>query len=197
MAVRLAADRRRVVVAHRLQHSGMQGATFMLDTREIRYFDYVNGGYEQVRDALQANALGVCHAATKTTAAPGAASAATLHVGARGFEIGTDVDITFTKVEERPATHRSPESTTFTFEWQAAAYSWLFPHMRAELAVYPVSATYTQLELVGRYDPPLGPVGAAVDALIGRRVADACVDRFLSDVAGHLRATLPHDARPQ
>jgi hypothetical protein len=167
----------------------------MSATREIHYFDYVNADYQRVRDALQANTLGVCRAATTT---PSSASSATaeLRLGARGFDVGTEVNITMRRVEERPATPRSPETTTFTFDWQAATLSWLFPLMHAELMVYPVNATDTQLELVTRYDRPFGAFGAAMDALIGHHVANVCVDRFLADVAGHLRTALPPDARP-
>ena len=42
----------------------------MLDTHEIRSFDYVTSGYDRVRDVLPSNPLGLCHAATKTPAAP-------------------------------------------------------------------------------------------------------------------------------
>lgn len=169
----------------------------MLDTREIRYFDYVSAEYERVREVLQTNPLGLCHSATKTPAAPGASHTGELHLDVGGFAIGTDVDITVRKVEKRPATPRSPEAMTLSFEWQATGHSWLFPFMHAELNAYPLNATNTQLELVSRYDPPLGTFGAAVDVVIGHRIANACVDRFLADVAGHLRATLPHDTTPQ
>lgn len=169
----------------------------MSDTREIRYFDYVNAGYERVRDVLQSTPLAVCHSATKTAAEPGGDHTAALHFGVGGFALGTDVDITVRNVEERPATPRHAETTTLTFEWQAAGYPWLFPFMHAELTAYPINDSNTQLELVSRYAPPLGAVGAAVDALIGHRIAQVCVDRFLADVAGHLRATLPHGSSPQ
>ena len=169
----------------------------MSDTREIRYFDYVNADYERVRDVLQSAPLAVCHSATKTAAEPGGDHTAALHFGVGGFALGTDVDITVRNVEERPATPRHAETTTLTFEWQAAGYPWLFPFMHAELTAYPINDSNTQLELVSRYAPPLGAVGAAVDALIGHRIAHVCVDRFLADVAGHLRATLPHASSPQ
>ena len=167
----------------------------MSTTREIHYFDYVNAGYQRVCEALQTNPLGVCRAATTTPGTPATAATAELRLGGRGFDVGTEISITVKKVEERPATPRSPETTTFTFDWQAATLPWLFPFMHAELMVYPVNATDTQLELTTWYDRPFGAFGAAMDALIGHRIANVCVDRFLSDVAGHLRSTLPLDAR--
>jgi hypothetical protein len=62
--------------------------------------------------------------------------------------------------------------------------------MEAELIVYPLSKEETQLELHGRYTPPLGAVGSALDSLIGHRVADASVHRFVTDVASLLRTEL-------
>lgn len=157
---------------------------------EIRYFDYVNAGYEPVRDVLRRDALAVCRAATKTAAARAASLASELHVNIGGFEIGTDIDITLAAVTERPADVKSPRMTTLSLEWEAARRPRLFPFMHAKLVVYPLTSTETQLELVSRYDPPLGVVGAALDALVGHRIADASVHRFLSEVAAHLRLTL-------
>ena len=69
-------------------------------------------------------------------------------------------------------------------------YLCLFPLMTAVLAVYPLTATETQLDFSGQYDPPLGAVGDAVDALIGHRIAEASVHRFVTDVARYLREHL-------
>jgi hypothetical protein len=38
--------------------------------------------------------------------------------------------------------------------------------------------------------PPLGGVGSALDSLIGHRIADASVHRFVTDVASLLRGEL-------
>ncbi len=56
--------------------------------------------------------------------------------------------------------------------------------------IYPITATETQLDFNGLYEPPLGPLGKAVNAIIGHRIAEASVHRFVSDVAGYLRKTL-------
>jgi hypothetical protein len=59
--------------------------------------------------------------------------------------------------------------------------------MKAELSVYPLTATETQLDFVGRYEPPLGIVGGALDATVGHRIAQASVHRLITDVAKYLR----------
>ena len=48
----------------------------------------------------------------------------------------------------------------------------------------------TQLDFSGQYEPPLGAVGDAVDALVGHRIAEASVHRFVTDVARYLREHL-------
>jgi hypothetical protein len=162
----------------------------MTGSREARYYDYVNAGYERVCEVLRRDVLAVCHSATKTAASRAASLASELHVNVGGFDVGTDIAIKLGPIEEHPGDAKAPRTTTFALEWEAARLPRLFPFMHATLVVYPLTPTETQLELVSRYDPPLGPFGAAVDALVGHRIADASVHRFLSEVAAHLRATL-------
>jgi hypothetical protein len=75
--------------------------------------------------------------------------------------------------------------------WEAARAAAIFPSMRAELSAWPLATTETQLEIEGTYTPPLGMVGNALDALLGHRLAEAAVHRFLEDVVEHLRHELP------
>jgi hypothetical protein len=65
-----------------------------------------------------------------------------------------------------------------------------FPLMKADLSIYPITATETQLDFNGLYEPPLGPLGKAMNAMIGHRIAEASVHRFVTDVAEYLRRTL-------
>jgi hypothetical protein len=44
---------------------------------------------------------------------------------------------------------------------------------------YPLTATETQLDFWGIYEPPLGAVGKAMNAIIGHRIAEASVHRFI------------------
>jgi len=80
--------------------------------------------------------------------------------------------------------------TRLHLEWEAARMPRLFPIMKANLSIYPITATETQLDFNGLYEPPLGPLGKAVNAIVGHRIAEASVHRFVSDVAGYLRKTL-------
>jgi hypothetical protein len=162
----------------------------MSRTHDIRCFDYVNHGYAQVRDALQSDAVGALTRATKSAADRVHAVAGQLHVRVAGLEVGRDVDISVGQIHETAGTGRSGPITRVPIEWRAAESSRLFPLMHAELLIYPLTAKETQLDLSGQYEPPLGIFGSAVDVVVGHRVAEASVHRFLNDVAEYLRTTL-------
>jgi hypothetical protein len=163
----------------------------MAQPHELRCYDYVNGPYAKVRDALRADLGGIFERATKSAAGRAHALAATLKVGVGPLEIGTDVVIEVVGVEEREEGPAGHTHTTFIdLRWNAARGAALFPSMEARLIVYPLSKGETQIELHGRYTPPLGAVGSALDSLIGHRIADASVHRFVTDVARLLRDEL-------
>lgn len=162
--------------------------------KHIRVFEYVNHPYGDVRELLTADAGGVFSRATKSAARRARSIASELRVNVGGIEIGTDIDIRVTGVGERPKRVSAPEATVIGLEWEASKMPHLFPFMRAELSVYPLTATETQLELEGAYEPPLGPLGGMLDDAVGHRIAEASVHRFIRDVALHLRAELGDEA---
>lgn len=160
----------------------------MAKPHALRCYDYVNHPYADVRDALRADIGGIFGRATKSATGRAHALVANLKVDLGALEIGTDVVIEVTSIEEREEGPVGRTRTTFIqLRWAAARSPALFPSMEAELIVYPLSKDETQLELQGRYTPPLGTVGSALDSLIGHRVADASVHRFVTDVASLLR----------
>jgi hypothetical protein len=158
--------------------------------REIRCFDYVNHRYEKVRDILMADAAPAFSRATRRAAARADDLASQLHVNIGGLEVGTDVEIAVQKVEETTGTTRMTPVTRIRFEWKAKQKAQLFPLMHAELAVYPLTGSETQLDFSGRYEPPLGMVGKGLDAMVGKRIADASIHRFVSEVAEYLRTAV-------
>ena len=59
-----------------------------------------------------------------------------------------------------------------------------------------LTANETQLDFSGCYEPPLGVLGSAMDSIVGYRVAQVSVHRFVTDVASFLRTTIsPASAR--
>lgn len=162
----------------------------MTTGRAIRSYDYVNHPYDRVRDTLKQNALSVFQSATKAAAHRAEAVAAELHVDFGGIGVRTDIKILVTGVEEKDIHSSSNASTKLLLEWEAATMPRLFPFMRGELSVYPLTTTETQLDFCGIYEPPFGSIGKTMNAIVGHRIAEVSVHRFVGDVAGYLRHTL-------
>lgn len=166
----------------------------MSKDKAIRVYDYINHPYDAVREKLTAEALDVFRNATKVAALRAKSVASELHVNFAGIEVGTDISISIKNIEDQPKTISSPPTTKIQLEWEAANMPRLFPFMRAELLVYPLTATETQLDLQGNYEPPFGVVGNVIDSVLGHRIAEASVHQFIRDIAVYLRAEL---AKPE
>ena len=161
--------------------------------REIRCYDYVNHPYEQVREVLSRDALAVFQSATKAAASRAQSVASELRVDIGGIAVEADIKISLKNIDEKGREAMSGPVTKLQLEWEAAKMPRLFPFMKANLSIYPLTSTETQLDFSGVYEPPLGALGKAVNAIAGHRIAEVSVHRFINDVAGYLRQTL---ARP-
>ena len=144
--------------------------------REIRSYDYVNHPYDRVRDTLKQNAVAVFQSATMAAASRAESVAAELHVDFAGIGLKADIKILVKGIEEKPADNTTSASTKLLLEWEAAGL--------------PLTGTETQLDFSGIYEPPFGTVGKTMNALVGHRIAEVSVHRFVSDVAGYLRQAL-------
>jgi hypothetical protein len=158
--------------------------------RAIRCYDYVNHPYKQVRDALREDALSVFESATKAAVSRSKSVASELRVDLGGITVEADITISVRHIEETTPEAMPAPATRIELEWEAARMPRLFPLMKAELSIYPLTATETQLDFSGIYEPPLGVLGNAVNAIAGHRLAEVSVHRFVSDVAAYLRQTL-------
>jgi hypothetical protein len=162
----------------------------MSKRRQFRSYEYVNHPYEMVRAALAHDPKRVFRSATTAAASRIDDLAAKLEVRIAGIDVGREIDITVGVAHEARAIALRPARTVIPIEWKAAERPGLFPRLQGQLEIYPLTATETQLDFSGEYDPPLGMVGDAVDAAIGHRVAEAAVQRFLTDVGAYLRKAL-------
>lgn len=159
----------------------------MSKSKNISVYDYVNHPYQAVRDKLTADASEVFRNATKVAAMRAKSVASELRVNIGGIEIGTDIEISVKSIEEEPKKALSSPVTRIQLEWKASKMPGLFPFMKAELAVYPLTSTETQLYLSGNYEPPLGALGGLIDSVVGHRIAEASVHQFITDIAVYLR----------
>lgn len=158
--------------------------------REIRCYDYVNHSYARVRDVLKQNALIVFQSATKTAASRAHTVAVELQIDFGGIGVKTDIKIAVKSIEESVTDSISTPTTKLLLEWEAATIPRLFPLMNGKLLVYPLTSTETQLDFSGVYEPPFGTLGRSMNAIVGHRIAEVSVHRFISDVAGYLRRAL-------
>ncbi len=166
----------------------------MSTERELRCYDYVNQPYAAVHGLLRADTRGLLARATSVAAARAEAVTAKLELRLGPVAIATEVDVDVTSVEETVSPLRTP-ATRFGIDWRARRGQSLFPVMHASLTVYALSGHETQVVFSGQYEPPLGPVGAAIDALVGHHIAEACALRFVQEVAAELRHELAAGAR--
>jgi hypothetical protein len=165
----------------------------MSPARKIRSYDYVNQPYGRVRNVLKQNAPAVFQSATKAAASRAESVAAELHVDFAGVGVKADIKIVVKDIKEKVGSTASSANTKLHLQWEAATLPRLFPLMRGELSVYPLTSTETQLDFSGTYEPPFGAVGKTMNAVIGHRIAEASVHQFVADVAGYLRRALAED----
>ena len=163
---------------------------------ELHAFDYVNRPYADVREALFAGPLTVFRQATAAgDGKPGEVHAVALRAKAGPFYLGQEVELEILAIEDGRAADGTP-GERFVVQWKALRHPRLYPLMRATLRIYPLTPTETQLDLEGTYDPPLGWLGDALDAVALHKVAEASVTSFVRDVAAYLRAPAPTAPAP-
>jgi hypothetical protein len=159
----------------------------MSEPRKLRVYAYVNKPYDAVRALLYAHASEVFPRATTSAVTRAGEVGAQLKVSAGGIDVGVDVRIKVGTLRDEEGPKGMSPVTRVPITWEAVKAAALFPSMTAELSAWPLTATETQIELDGAYRPPLGAVGNALDAVVGHRVAEAALHRFLDDVVAEIR----------
>ncbi len=156
----------------------------MVMPHQLTCHDDIHQPYARVRDALLANPGYVFRHAT----AAAKAETAALRIALGPIDVGVDVALQVLSVA-RDAMPGEP-LTKLTLGWTAARAPALFPVMWTTLSIFPLANGDTRIALDGTYQEPLGRAGQAIDAVVGHRIADASVSRFVKEVAGWLREEL-------
>jgi hypothetical protein len=81
----------------------------------------------------------------------------------------------------------------WSLEWAPTGAAAVLPELEGTLEVRP-DGDGCELVFRGSYRPPLGPVGAFGDGVLGHRVARRTIDRFVSDVRERLVEVLQQRA---
>ena len=154
--------------------------------------------YKLVRNALVKDAVAIFESATKDSAED-TQGTTELHATIGGLEVGKEIAITVTSIDQHArAPEKSSTATRFGLQWQAIEHRNLFPLMKGELFIYPITGLETAFEFEGDYVPPGGQLGRAIDAIFGHRLAQISVARFIGEVTDYLRsAPLEHIAGPR
>lgn len=123
----------------------------------------------------------------------------------RTFDGGFELEIPFERLHlpghgkfSRQATvtlgerqQRFDGATLIPIRWRDAKSSPNFPEFNGYFEILPLGTDISQVAIIGDYDPPLGPLGAAFDAAVGKHVTGAAVEELLE----RLRSTLEETAR--
>ena len=84
-----------------------------------------------------------------------------------------------------------------SLRWEATGIAGdLFPVVDGDLTLAPAGPGTARLVLAGVYRPPLGWLGARLDAAGLHKVADATFSAFLRSVAGTLASPVPEAGKP-
>src|SRR5579863_9919993 len=138
----------------------------------------IDRSFDQIAAILRARPFDLLQRATTSAAARATSMSAGLRVEIAGFEVGVSVRLLIRRVREELTPAGIEPSLLVELSWDAISKPSLFPSMLAELRVSPLSANQTHLEIRGTYWTPMGPLGVALDAAIGHRIAEASVNHF-------------------
>jgi hypothetical protein len=83
--------------------------------------------------------------------------------------------------------YRIPSKVLLPLTWKAIGPEALFPVLEADLEIAALGPDRTQLSISGRYRPPLGALGRALDRALLHRVAEATVKDFVDRIGETLR----------
>lgn len=155
--------------------------------RSIYAYTYVEQPFDEVAEVLREAPATLFQPATDRAAADARALQTELHVDVGGFAVGRDITV---EVGEVRSTDR--HTVTLPISWRASDAAALFPSLDGVVDVQALSLSrpLTQVTLAATYRPPLGVLGAAGDALLGRQLAEAAAHSFVHDVAERIDANL-------
>jgi nucleotide-binding universal stress UspA family protein len=168
-------------------------------TLQERFGQLRTNAYAILRDApcpvLSKDPVALFSSATRVAASRAQSVASELRVDIGGIGVEAKISISVSRIEEKVTETMSAPATKMQLQWESASMPNLFPMMKAEISIYPLTASETQLDFLGFYEPPLGALGKAMNVIAGHRIAEASVRRFVDDVAAYLRLALSAETR--
>lgn len=140
---------------------------------------------DSIVDLMEENPGGVVSGATK--AAVSTANEVVVHLEGKWawFDLDESVDAQVGALERDRSMARIPLS------WKADRHKRLLPSLTGHLSIYSLSAKHTEISYTATYTPPLGLFGGVEDFLLGRKVLEAVLGRFLDEIVTHVEDNIP------
>jgi len=148
----------------------------------VRYFVELPARFQDVEEALLAESHTWVPAAAGDAEEGGDRLLAEVGFGSDGHRIEKRVEV------DLEAPIRLLSKTILPMRWRAEGAGRLFPSLDADIEVAALGSERTQLSISGRYRPPLGPAGRAMDRMLLHRVAEATIKDFLERIGAALRS---------
>jgi hypothetical protein len=111
-----------------------------------------------------------------------------------GFGIGVHVRKRVEVEVEAPL--RVPGRTVVPLRWSTGAEHSPLPSMEGDIELAPFGPDASHLAMSGRYTPPYGAIGEALDRALLNRVAEATVRDFVQRVAERIRISAIRQHHP-
>lgn len=123
-------------------------------------------------------------------AAPECSMAGAAQANVAGLDLDRDIRMVVGDLQIGPHTARIP------IHWEDLRQPAMVPLLDATLEFAPVAGRLpiTQIGFLGRYRPPLGPLGTLGDSLVGSRLVLESVVAFLTDLVARLEQAIPRAA---
>lgn len=152
-------------------------------TRPIRTYAYAKVAFDDAIALLAGDPERLLQDATEDADADADRVVGNLRTTIAGLDLERDVTVTLGEFDPVEVLR-----STVPIRWQATRGHVWFPTMDATLEITALSLhpPEVQVTLAGAYDPPLGSVGATIDALVAHRVAEATAHTFVNEVARRL-----------
>lgn len=147
----------------------------------------VRGEPEVLREMLARRLPELLHEATGTDAAR--------PDGDGSFTVRLISEAGHVPLQKRVRVRLEPVRTTgpwtrIGMQWFAEGGRPLFPLFQGAVELEALDSSWAELAVIGHYDPPMGPLGAFVDAIALRTSAQATVDWLATGLAGALAGAL-------
>lgn len=112
--------------------------------------------------------------------------AVSLRLDLAAFGIGGDLAIKHGVLMRFVPVEPKDGSISYTVEW-APAPAGPYPRFSGTMRLLPATdSRQSVLDVTGTYEPPLGALGAAFDAMLGNRIAAATLRAFAHDLASQI-----------